>query len=195
MQISGLLLALLLFAGCASSRQASLKQGAAPAGSAPSGAEVSARLDSLAALSQGDYIHLQVGPCFGKCDGYVSIFRESPAKYYIYEGEGWLYNEFDRDVVLYRLRKPVASDMAEEIFRLAGEKGIMKLENDTTYLMTDQSFIWVRARIGGRTLAVDNAYLGGEKYAGLEGKEKLGDLYTALRILLFSYLFGKTPGN
>lgn len=150
---------------------------------------ITARLDSLAALSQGDYIHLQVSPCFGKCDGYVSIFRESPAKYYIYEGEGWLYNEFDRGDILYRLRKPIANNLADELFRKASDGGIMKLVNDTTMLMTDLPYIWVRARIGGRTLAIDHAYLGGELYAPKDGNESLNDVYTRLRVILFTPLF------
>ncbi|MEP7220406.1 MAG: hypothetical protein ABI876_15890, partial [Bacteroidota bacterium] len=64
----------LAFAACAPSR-AAMKSGAVDA--AAMEADPSARLDSLAALSSGNYIHLYIGPCFGRCEGYVSIYRQS----------------------------------------------------------------------------------------------------------------------
>jgi hypothetical protein len=150
---------------------------------------VARRLDSISQVSEGDYIHMQVSQCFGRCEGYVSIFRESPAKFYVYEGEAWGYNEFDRADVLFRLRRPIANDLAEGIFEKAHKAGIMKLITDTTYQVTDQPYIWVRARIGGERVVVNHAYLGGKLYMELG----LNDTYAQLRKLLFSLVYGVTP--
>jgi hypothetical protein len=150
---------------------------------------VARRLDSLAALSSGDYIHMQVSQCFGRCEGFVSIFRESPAKFHIYEGEAWGYNEFDRADVLYRLRRPITSDVAEGLIEKARTTGITKLLDDSTYQVTDQPYIWVRARIGGQTVAINHAYLGGKIYMD----RGLNSTYVELRKLLLSPLYGITP--
>lgn len=188
----------LLLASCASQKEAPKAKGiptesaVTPAPEAmrlPSADPIAQRLDSLVARSSGDYIHLQVSQCFGRCEGFVSIFRESPAKFHIYEAEAWNYNEFDRADVLYRLRKPVPSDVVDGMIERARTLGILKLVNDTTYQATDQPYIWVRARIGGESIVVNHAYLGGRSY--MDGNLK--DTYVALRKLLLSPLFGITP--
>lgn len=147
------------------------------------------RLDNLAALSNGDYIHVEVSRCFGRCEATVSLFRESPAKFHIYEAEAYRYDEFERGDILYRVRRPIASDSANDIFRAAETAGIMTLTNDTTMLMTDQPYLWVRARIGGRTVSVNHAYVGGRKYASEGTRSSLYDAYSKVRTLLLAPLF------
>lgn len=186
-------IALMVLHGACTSQKESVNYGR---GSRGGGAQltggfdpVARRLDSLAALSDGDFIHFQVGHCFGRCEGFVSIFRESPAKFHIYEGEAWSYNEFDRADILYRLRKPIRSDQAEALIEKAKGAGIMKLVMDTTYFMTDHSYIWVRARIGDESISIDRAYLGGKIYS----EQGLNDIYIELRKLLLGPLFGGMP--
>lgn len=152
---------------------------------------VARRLDSLVALSSGDYVHMQVSQCFGRCEGFVSIFRESPAKFQIYEAEAWGYNDFDRADVLYRLRRPLSSDVADDLIEKSRAIGIMKLVDDSTYQVTDQPYIWVRARIGNQTVTVNRAYLGGKTY--MDGN--LNEVYVALRKLLLGPLYGVKPAG
>ncbi len=147
------------------------------------------RLDSLVAISDGDYIHMEIGTCFGKCDARISIFRTSPAKFYIYEAEAWRYDEFDRDDIRYRSRRPMANDQAEALFQKAHELGLLRFVNDTTMMMTDMPHIWVRARLGGAKLSIDKAYLGGKLYTNDGKGGGLSDIYTKLRVALLAPLF------
>ncbi|MBS1912707.1 MAG: hypothetical protein JST22_12035 [Bacteroidetes bacterium] len=150
------------------------------------------RLDSLVAISNGDYLHVEIGTCFGKCDARVSIFRTSPAKFYIYEAEAWRYDEFDRDDIRYRSRRPMANDQAEALFQTARELGLLRFVNDTTMVMTDMPHIWVRARLGGEKLSIDKAYLGGKLYTNDGKGGGLADIYTKLRVALLAPLFNMT---
>ena len=126
--------------------------------------DVAHRLDSLAARSDGDYIHIEIGQCFGKCEATMSLYRDSPAHYYIYEAEGWRFNEQQREFLLYRLRRPVGSDDANAILDEASKVGISRLVDDSTRAVTDQPLFWLRARIADRTIVINGAYIGGEKY-------------------------------
>ncbi len=152
-------------------------------------AAIVARLDGLAAVSHRDYIHLYIGPCKGWCEAYVSIYRESPAKFHIYEAEGWRYNEFERGDILYRLRRPIASDLAENILQRASELGITRLVDDQTTAVTDHPRIWLRARIGENVVKLDGTRLGGERYAGAGRESGLYKTYQDLRTLLFEQLY------
>ncbi len=147
-----------------------------------------ARLDSLVAHSHGDYLHMVVSQCFGRCEAHVSLYRGSPAEFHIYDAEAWVYNEFQRSDILYRMRRPMVSDKAEALIARADELGIMRLVNDTTYRMTDQPYIWVRARIGTRKVSVNHAYLGGEKYASDGTGPSLAQTYVNLRGALLAPL-------
>ena len=152
-------------------------------------AAIVARLDGLAAISHRDYIHLYIGPCKGWCEAYVSIYRESPAKFHIYEAEGWRYNEFERGDILYRLRRPIASDLAENILQRASELGITRLVDDQTTAVTDHPRIWLRARIGENVVKLDGTRLGGERYAGAGRESGLYKTYQDLRTLLLEPLY------
>jgi|GEM_PF-2508363 len=152
----------------------------------PPGVDPAERLDSLAALSQGDYIHIQFSPCLGKCDGYVSIYRTSPASYHTYEAEGWTYNQFERGEILQRVRVPIDSDVADEAIRRSDSAGLMRLVDDTTRLNTTSPYLWVRARIGERTLALDHVYLGSQSYASTTSA--LASTYANLRLILLGYM-------
>lgn len=173
----------LAFAACAPPR-AAMKSGAVDASAAT--ADPSFRLDSLAALSSGNYIHLYIGPCFGRCEGYVSIYRESPATFYVYDAEGWRYDEVARIDLLRRLRAPMNDEDADAILRLARDAGVIDLVNDSTRMITDQPSIWVRARLDGKMVKVDDAYLGGKLYSDNE-RARYND-YAKIRSVLFDPL-------
>lgn len=176
-----LLVSLLFLAGCTSANNT--------AGKVPANA-IASRLDSLVTISHGDYIHLHIGPCKGHCEASVSIFQESPAKFHIYEGEAWRYNEFDRAPILYRLRRPITSDIAENIFRRLPDLGLFGFVEDRTIAVTDHPTIWLRARIGGRSIALDDVNLGGTRYAGAGKEEGLYKAYASIRTLLLAELYG-----
>jgi len=176
---------LALITGCAGSANT----GGNPSLTMPRDAIV-ARLDSLAATSHGDYLHIYIGPCLGRCEAYVSIFRESAADFHIYEAEGWRYNEFQREDILYRLRHPITSQVAEDIFRRASEIGIFDLVEDRTQVVPDHPTIWLRARIGGRTIVLNDVNLGGASYAGAGKEGGRYATYVDLRQLLLAELFG-----
>jgi hypothetical protein len=203
-RILGTLPLLLLVLGCPSSNRAQRnadsgtvqsKRSSDPGSEHASPDAIASRLDSLAAISSGDYIHLQVGVCFGRCDAYVSLYRDSPAHYHIYEAEGWKFDEQQRDFILFRLRRPLGSDESDWIFNAATNAGLMRLEPDTTFLATDQPHFWLRARIGDRTIAIDNAYLGGEKYMAPPqgGAPPLSKTFFAVRDALLGTLFAGGP--
>lgn len=198
--VSLLFLALVLY-GCSSSRSAAGGQsagGEAATGGNPglgmAESAIVARLDSMAAISRSDYIHLYIGPCKGWCEAYVSIFRESPAKFHIYEAEAWRYNEFDRSDILYRLRRPLTSDVAENMMLRASELGITRLVDDQTTAVTDHPRIWLRARIGGEIVVLNGTHLGGKLYAGAGRDSGLYKTYQELRTLLLAELYGTQTG-
>jgi hypothetical protein len=153
----------------------------------PPGVDPKARLDSLAAISQGDYVHVQISPCRGSCDGYVSIYRTSPASFHIYEAEAWGYNEFERGEILHRVRVPLSSDVADEIIARIDSAGLMLLTDDSTRVTDNSGYMWVRARVGQKTLALDHVYLGSRSYGSTAGP--LAVVYTRIREALFADLF------
>lgn len=181
---------LLLIAGCSSARNT----GANPSLNMPPDAIVE-RLDSLAAVSHGDYIHMQIGPCLGWCEAYFSIYHRSPAEFHIYEGEGWIYNEFQREDILYRLRRPLTSDVAENLYQRASELGLFSFVDDQTQALPDHPRIWLRARIGGQVIALNNVNMGGTKYAGAGKDTGLYKTYVDIRRLLFLELSGAGSGR
>lgn len=187
------ILLLAVLAGCAilaacSSPKESSRSKMPPADVASNIDDPAARLDSLVAHSHGDYLHMVVSQCFGRCEAHISLYRGSPAEFHIYDAEAWVYNEFQRSDILYRMRRPMVSDKAEALIARADELGIMRLVNDTTYRMTDQPYIWVRARIGTRKVSVNHAYLGGEKYASDGTGPSLAQTYVSLRGALLAPL-------
>ncbi len=120
------------------------------------------RLDSLAALSVGDYVHLQIGPCFGSCEGRASLYSVEGRSYrYSAESGG---GGRGPAVPVRRAESAVPKDEAEETFRSLEEAGIYELVPDSTMVVTDLSHFWLRARIGETKITIDNAYLGGERY-------------------------------
>ena len=153
----------------------------------PAGIDPKVRLDSLAAISQGDYLHVQFSPCLGKCEGYVSVYRTSPANFHIYEAEAWGYNEFERGDILQRVRVPLSSDVADEIIARVDSAGLMRLTDDTTSITANSAYMWVRARIGEKTLALDHVYLGSRSYGSSAGP--LAVVYSNVRQALFADLF------
>jgi hypothetical protein len=181
--------------GCSSTQQsqqsAELKRGGGDGGSVVEVSSVEQRLDSLASISDGDYIHLVVGQCFGRCDGYVSLWRISRAGHYVYEAEGWKFDEQTRDFILYRLRRPIGTDEANTMLRAALKAGMYRLQNDSTMFVTDQPSIWLRASINGEKIVIDNAYTGGEKYASGNEDQQLGSVYQNLRSALLARLFNR----
>lgn len=153
------------------------------------------RLDSLVAISKGDYLHMEVSQCFGRCEARVSIFRESPAKYHIYEADAWQYDEFERGDIQFRMRKPMSSDVADGLLQQAYELGVMRLGDDTTHLMTDQPYLWLRARFGAETVRVDRAYVGGAKYAGDGRTPGMSAIYAKIRQAMLAPLFNANPAD
>ncbi len=200
MSLSKILLLILLCLagyGCTSSQNGAVRNAKSrgDGGLSISSDGIAARLDSLAAISHRDYIHLYIGPCLGRCEAYVSIFRESPATFHIYEAEGWRYDEFNRGDILYRLRRPLTSDVAENLFQRASEIGLLTFVDDQTTAVTDHPMIWLRARIGDRTISLDEVHLGGERYAGAGREQGLYKAYTQLRMLLLAELYGRNAGT
>lgn len=181
---------LLLLAGCSTARTT----GGNPSLLMPADAIVE-RLDSLAAVSHDEYLHMHIGPCLGRCEAYFSIYRKTPAEFHIYEGEGWIYNEFQREDILYRLRRPLTSDVAENIYQRASEIGLFTFVDDQTEVLPDHPRIWLRARIGGQVIALNNVNLGGTKYAGAGKDTGLYKTYIDIRGLLFRELSGRGTGG
>lgn len=184
---SGIRRALLAVALLALAMAAGACTGAKSIYNMPPGVDPKVRLDSLAAISQGDYIHVQISPCLGKCEGYVSVYRTSPARFHIYEAEAWGYNEFERGDILQRVRIPLSSDVADEIIARIDSAGLMSLTDDTTRLTESSGYMWVRARIGEKTLSLDHVYLGSRSYGSSAGPLAL--VYSHVRQALFADLF------
>jgi hypothetical protein len=142
----------LLFAACSSSRDAA-------------GPDLVAKqLDTLSARSAGDYLHVRIGQCDGMCEAFVSIYRESAAKRYIYEAEGWIYDELDRDFVLYRIRRPIDITTANNLLGRAKQAGLLKLgaeESTKSSRKSGTTPVWVHARIGTDSVATNRAYVPG----------------------------------
>lgn len=131
----------------------------------PAAMQVSRQMDSLAAASAGDYIHLRIGDCAGQCNAMVSIYRTTPAHRYTYEAEGWRYDDVDRAFVLYRLRRPMLITEANnllgeadraELFAIAGQG-----RERQAVTPAGDAPVWIRARIGARTISLDDVYLPG----------------------------------
>ncbi len=202
--VGGLAVIALVAAGCSSPKEAAKTTQPTATPSEPQPAirlalppadPIASHLDSLVDHSQGNYVHIVISQCFGRCEGHISISRETPAKFHVYDAEAYRYDEFERGDILYRMRKPMSSDVAEELMTKAYQTGIMKLVADTTHFMTDQPYIWVRARYGDEIVSVNHAYLGGVRYAGDGRTPGLSDIYARLRVLLLGPLFNAAPAD
>ncbi len=154
--------------------------------------DIAARLDSLVKHSIGDYLHLQVGPCFGKCEMNISIYHDDrEAHYYVYDAEGYRYNEISHTNDLLRLRKPIDQTVAEDMLLRVSAGGVFQLVPDTTMAITDQPYLWIRAKIGGSKISLDKVYTGGEQYVTKtrNGQPTLSERYIMIRSMLLEPLY------